>query len=102
MTDLRSLGKQWNQAAIERIAAGLPRRTPSRPWPRVGMLAVGLVAGAALGGYAVSRFARMRRLVAYTQRTGDVAAIHRDRPIHPAVAARSPRSNRRRRATSEV
>ena len=42
-------------AALERIADALPRRSSSRTWPMLGMLALGLVAGAAIGGYAMSR-----------------------------------------------
>src|SRR5260370_34724759 len=45
--DLRSWGRHWNDAAMERIADMLPRRAPSRTWPMLGMLAIGLVAGAA-------------------------------------------------------
>jgi hypothetical protein len=100
--DLRSWGKHWNEAAIERMAASLPSRTPSRPWPMVGMLAVGLVAGAAIGGYAVSQRAQIKRLAASAQRMGDgFAAISPGEP-EAAATARSPRSNHRRKATSEV
>jgi hypothetical protein len=69
----------------------------------VGVLAVGLVAGAAIGGYAVSQRTQIKRLAAYAQRMGDgFAAISPDQPVEAAAAARSPRSNHRRKATSEV
>jgi len=103
MRDLRSWGKRWNEGALERIAASVPRREQSRPWPLLGMLAVGLVVGATLGGYAVSQRAQMRRLAAYARRMGDeLSAIGKDEPIKPAAAARSPRSNHSRKATVEV
>src|SRR5258708_13667621 len=69
--DLRSWGRHWNDAAMERIADMLPRRAPSRTWPMLGMLAIGLVAGAAIGGYAVSQRAHMKRLSGYADRMGD-------------------------------
>src|SRR5258708_15541624 len=69
--DLRSWGRHWNDAAMERIADMLPRRAPSRTWPMLGMLAIGLVAGAAIGGYAVSQRSHMKRLSEYAGRTGD-------------------------------
>src|SRR5260370_2572991 len=69
--DLRSWGRHWNDAAMERIADMLPRRAPSRTWPMLGMLAIGLVAGAAIGGYAVSQRSHMKPLVEYADRMGD-------------------------------
>src|SRR5260370_13368116 len=69
--DLRSWGRHWNDAAMERIADMLPRRAPSRTWPMLGMLAIGLVAGAAIGRYAVSQPAHMKRLSEYPERIGD-------------------------------
>jgi hypothetical protein len=66
------------------------------------MLALGLVAGAALGGYAVSQRAQIKRLAAYARRmrydfagSGELG--------HESVAVATPRrSNHRRKATSEV
>jgi hypothetical protein len=98
--DLRTLGKHWNDAALERIAAGLPRRAQSRPWPMLGMLALGLVAGAALGGYAVTQRARMKRLATYAHSMRDeLVGEPEDKPA--AVVTSTP-SNHRRKATSEV
>jgi hypothetical protein len=71
--ELRSWPKKWNDAARRRISA-LPDNSPSRPWPLLGMLALGLVAGAAIGGYAVSQRSQMRRLATYAHRIGDELA----------------------------
>lgn len=92
--------RQWNDAALERIADALPRRSSSRAWPLLGMLALGLVAGAAIGGYAVSQRSHLRRLSDYAHRVGDeVAGIDSD-DDNP-VAVTTHRSNNRRKATSE-
>jgi hypothetical protein len=98
--DLKSLGRHWNDAAMERIADVLPRR-PSSTWPLLGMLALGLVAGAAIGGYAVSQRSHMKRLSDYAHRMGDELSgldTDEDNP----VAVTTHRSNHRRKATSEV
>ena len=86
---------------MERIADVLPRRAPSRTWPLLGMLALGLVAGAAIGGYAVSQRSHMKRLSDYAHRMGDELSgldTDEDNP----VAVTTHRSNHRRKATSEV
>ena len=101
LTDLRSWGKHWNDAAIERIAGALPRSSPSRTWPLLGMLALGLVAGAVLGGYAVSQRSHMKRLSDYAHRMGDELAPD-DSDDDSPVAVTTHRSNHRRKATSEV
>ena len=101
--DLKSWGRHWNASAMERIAEALPRRSPSGTWPLLGMLALGLVAGAALGGYAVSQRSHMKRLSDYAHRMGDQLAnsetLDEDEPA-PVVTTH--RSNHRRKATSEV
>jgi hypothetical protein len=99
--DLKSWGRQWNDAAMERIAGALPRSSPSRTWPMLGMLALGLVAGAAIGGYAVSQRSHMKRLSDYTHRLGDELSSS-DRDDDNPVAVTTHRSNHRRKATSEV
>jgi hypothetical protein len=99
--DLRSWGKHWNDAALERIAATLPRSGPSRTWPLLGMLALGLVAGVAIGGYAVSQRSQMKRLSDYAHRVGDQLAASDNDDDNP-VAVTTHRSNHRRKATSEV
>jgi len=99
--DLKSWGRHWNDAAMERIADALPRSSPSRTWPLLGMLALGLVAGAAIGGYAVSQRSHMKRLSDYAHRTGDELS-NTDSDDNNPVAVTTHRSNHRRKATSEV
>jgi len=99
--DLKSWGRHWNDAAMERIAEALPRSAPSRTWPLLGMLALGLVAGAVIGGYAVSQRSHMRRLSDYAHRMGDELAGSDTDDDNP-VAVTTHRSNHRRKATSEV
>jgi hypothetical protein len=101
LQDLRSWGRHWNDAALERIAATLPRSAPSRTWPLLGMLALGLVAGAAIGGYAVTQRSQMKRLSDYAHRMGDELAGSDNVDDNP-VAVTTHRSNHRRKATSEV
>lgn len=98
--DLKSWGRHWNDAAMERIANALPRSSPSRTWPMLGMLALGLLAGAAIGGYAVSR-SHTKRLSDYAHRMGDELS-GTDSPEDNPVAVTTHRSNNRRKATSEV
>ena len=82
-----------------RDIAILPENSGSRPWPLIGMLAIGLVAGAALGGYAVSQRNQMKRLAKHAHRMGDeLAAMGKGEVIEPMAQ----RSNHRRKATSEV
>jgi len=99
--DLRSWGRHWNDAAMERIADMLPRRAPSRTWPMLGMLAIGLVAGAAIGGYAVSQRSHMKRLSEYADRMGDEMSGPDGDDDNPVAVTRR-RSNHRRKTTSEV
>jgi hypothetical protein len=99
--DLKSWTKQWNDAAMRRIGEW-PERRRSTPWPLLGMLALGLVAGAALGGYAVSQRGQLRRLSAYAQRMSIGLAEMRPSETKPVSADTVPLSNHRRKATSEV
>lgn len=99
--NLRSLGRSWNEAALERIAAALPKRSESRPWPMFGMLALGLVAGVAIGGYAMSQRSQIKRLAGYAHRVGDELAAAGE-VEDESVAVTTHRSNHRRKATSEV
>jgi len=94
--DLRSWGRNWNDAAVRRLAL-LQERRHSHLWSMVGMLGIGLVAGAALGGYAVSQRSQLRRLVAHASRIGSEIADSQD-----ASTVTSTRSNHRRKATAEV
>jgi hypothetical protein len=107
--DLRSWPKKWNDASSRwndaslRQIATLPEYPTSRPWPMLGMLALGLVAGAALGGYAVANRSQMKRLSAYAHRMGDeMASMSRDEVAEPVARGMSARSNHRRKAVSEV
>jgi hypothetical protein len=98
VSNLRSLPKQWNDAAMRRIAERLDR--PRSGWPLLGMLALGLVAGAAIGGYVVSQRAHLKRLSVYTGRMGDeLAGMDASEDERELIV---PRSNQRRKATSEV
>ena len=98
MIDLRSWPKRWNESGLRDIAI-LPENSGSRPWPLIGMLAIGLVAGAALGGYAVSQRNQMQRLARQAHRMGDeLAALGSEESPEPVTS----RSNHRRKATSEV
>jgi hypothetical protein len=102
--DLTSLWpKRWNDASLRDIAT-LPEFSRSRPWPMFGMLMLGLVAGAAIGGYAVSQRDRMKSLLAgQAQRMGDeLGAMGSDESVDPVAGVTSDRSNHRRRAASEV
>ena len=97
MTDLRSWPKRWNEASLSDFVT-LPEFKQSSQWPMFGMLALGLVAGAAIGGYAVSQRAQMKRLAKHARRMGDeLAAMGGMDAVKPAT-----RSNHRRKATSEV
>jgi hypothetical protein len=98
--DFRSWPKRWNEASLGDFAP-LPEYPQSRPWPLLGMLAIGLVAGAALGGYAVSQRTQMKRLAKHAHRMGDeLAAMGRGEMAEPVATTH--RSNHRRKATSEV
>jgi hypothetical protein len=99
--DLRSWPKKWNDAGLRQIVT-LPEDSPSSPWPMLGMLAVGLVVGAALGGYAASQRSQMRRLARHAHRMGDELAAMGSEAVRPVIDVPSTRSNHRRKATSEV
>jgi hypothetical protein len=98
--DFKSWPKRWNDASLRDIAT-LPEFSPSRPWPLFGMLAIGLVAGAALGGYAVTQRSRMKKLAMYAHRMGDELA-GMDGEADEPVAVVTSRSNHRRKTTSRV
>jgi hypothetical protein len=94
--------QRWNDASLRQIAT-LPEYPRSRPWPLLGILAVGLVAGAALGGYAVSQRSQMKRLATYAHRVGDeLSSMGTPEAVKPVVLVTPPRSNHRRKAASEV
>ena len=68
----------------------------------LGMLAIGLVAGAALGGYAVSQRSQLKRLGARAHRIGgELASMVTDK-AKAAPEVTSTRSNHRLKAAVEV
>jgi hypothetical protein len=100
--DITSWPKKWNDASLRRIAT-LPEFSPSRKWPMLGMLALGLVTGAALGGYAVSQRSHMKRLSEYARRMGDgLSAIGTVEGLKADRVVTIPPSNHRRKVPSEV
>jgi hypothetical protein len=100
--DLRSWRNRWNDAALPQIPT-LPGESRSRTWPLLGMLALGLVAGAALGSYAASQRSQLKRLAFHAHRAGDeLSAMGRAEAGKPDVGATSTLSNHRRKAASEV
>jgi hypothetical protein len=100
LKDLKSWRKSWNEAALPQIPY-LPGESHSRPWPLFGMLLIGLVAGAALGGYAVSQRSQLNRLALHARRMRDDMTSMGDVDGEP-VAVTTHRANHRRKATSEV
>lgn len=93
---MRSWAKKWNDASLRQIAT-LPENSSSRPWPLVGMFAIGVVAGA-IGSFAVTQRSQIKRLARRALSEGDgldpLAGIE--------IAHLSQRSNHRRKAASEV
>jgi hypothetical protein len=65
------------------------------------MLALGLVAGAAIGGYAVSQRSQMKRLAGYAHRMGDGMAEMGQFDEEPVVVT-THRANHGRKTTSEA
>ena len=93
---------KWNDASLSRLV-DLPQFSRSRPWPMLGMLALGLVAGVAIGGYAVSRRSHMKRLASYAHRMGDeLDAMGETDDAKPVAEATSRRSDHRPKAGSKV
>ncbi|MEO8745857.1 MAG: hypothetical protein ABI455_11405 [Candidatus Dormiibacterota bacterium] len=90
---MRSWPKKWNDASLRQIAT-LPEASSSRPWALVGMFAIGLVAGAAIGGYAVSQRSMLRQLGQFTDWTDDQGTEE--------VSVTSHRSNHRPRTKAGV
>jgi hypothetical protein len=100
LKDLKSWRNRWNEAALPQIPV-MPFESRSHPWPLFGMLLVGLVAGAAIGGYAVSQRAEITRLAMHARRVRDEMTTMGDVDGEP-VAVTTHRVNHRRKATSEV
>jgi hypothetical protein len=100
--DLTSLRKRWNDVALPQIPT-LPGEPHSHTWSLMGVLVLGVVAGAALGGYAVSRRSQLNRFAMRAYGMGDEQAdMGRIEAVMRAAADRSTVSNHRRKAASEV
>ena len=100
MTDYRSWPKKWNDASLGDYVTLPEFKRSGGQWSLLGMLALGLVAGAAIGGYAVSQRAEMKRLAKRVHRIGDELAEAAGEADELAVTTR--RSNHRRKSTLEV
>jgi hypothetical protein len=92
--DLRSWPKKWNDEATLGRLVKLPERSSASPWALLGVFAIGLIAGAALGGYALSQRSPLRRF-------GQGTDWLEDQGTEP-VSVTTHRSNHRQKATSEV
>lgn len=101
MTDFRSWPKKWNDASLGDYVTLPEFKQRGDQWSLFGMLALGLVAGAAIGGYAMSQRAEMRRLAKRIHRLGDeLADAAGDQADEPAATTH--RSNHRRKSSLEV
>jgi hypothetical protein len=92
--DLRSWPKKWNDEATLSRLVRLPEHSAVSPWALLGVFAIGLIAGAALGGYALSPRSPFRRF-------GPGTDWMEDQGTEP-VSVTTHRSNHRQKATSEV
>jgi HAMP domain-containing protein len=101
LRDLRSLGKHWNDIAMQRIAASWPDNSRSRVWPMFGMLVIGLVAGAAIGGYAMSQRAEISRLAQHVRRMRGEVNSTDNLDVEP-VTVTTHRINSRRKTGPEA
>ena len=100
MRDFASWPKKWNDASLGDFVTLPEFKQSGGQWPMFGMLAIGLIAGAAIGGYAVSQRTQLKRLAKHARRMGEeMAAMSNEDAAKPAAASRS---NHRRKATSEV
>jgi hypothetical protein len=103
--DLAPWSKRWNSVSLPRIP-NWPGNSSSRRWSLLGMLAIGVVAGAAIGGYVASHPAQMKRLGMRARRLGNELAamggVESVEPVEPAAVITSTPSNHRRRAVLEV
>jgi hypothetical protein len=98
LTDFRSWPKKWNEASLGDFVAMPEFKQSGGQWSMFGMLALGLVAGAAIGGYAVTQRTEMKRLAKHARRMGEELSAMGDVDVVKPPS----RSNHRRKATSEV
>ena len=101
MTDFRSWPKKWNDTSLGDYVALPEFKQSGGQWSLLGMLALGLVAGAAIGGYAVSQRAQMKRLAKRVHHIGDELAAAAEDEADKAVVT-TQRSNHRRKSTLEA
>jgi hypothetical protein len=100
VTDFRSWPKKWNDTSLSDLVVLPEFKQSGALWPMFGMLALGLVAGAAIGGYAVSQRAQMKRLAKHVHRIGDELAAAEAEVEEQMPTAQ--RSNHRRKSTVEA
>ncbi len=101
MTDLRSLAKVWNDAALRQMAT-LRHASAPRRGPLLGAFTAGLIAGAVIS-YAISQRSQIRRLArrAVMARREQLGEFGRVEVANP-VSVKSDISNHRRKAEAEV
>jgi len=97
--DLRSWRNRWNEATLPQIPM-LPFESRSRSWPLLGMLLIGLVTGAAIGGYAMSQRSQITRLARHARRMRDEMTMVN--PDDEPITVTTHRTNSRRKTVSEV
>ena len=97
--DLSSWRNRWNEVSLPHIPT-LPFESRSRAWPMFGMLLIGLVAGAAVGGYAVSQRSQINRLMLHARRMGDGLGSMDELSEEPVVTTH--RANHRSKTSSEA
>jgi len=101
MTDFRSWPKKWNDTSLGDLVVLPEFKQSGGQWSLFGMLAIGLVIGAAIGGYAVSQRAELKRLAKHVHPVGDeMAAAAEDDADNPVTTTR--RSNHRRKSALEA
>ena len=98
--DFRSWRNRWNEATLPQIPI-LPFESRSRHVAPAGVLALGLAAGAAIGGYAVSQRAQINRLALHARRMRDEMTSMGQLDEEPVVVT-THRSNHRPKTTSEA
>jgi hypothetical protein len=98
VTDFRSWPKKWNEASLSDFVTLPEFKQSGGQWPLFGMLALGLVAGALIGGYAVTQRAEIKRLARHARRMGEELSALGDVDVVKPTS----RSNHRRKAKLEV
>ena len=94
MIDLRSWPKRWNDEATLSRLATLPEHSSISRWTLAGVFAIGLIAGAAIGGLAFSQRSIQQRLGTDTDWMDDQGT--------EPVTVTTHRSNHRPKSPAEV